>query len=154
MLLFGDSSRGHAYQRVEIQQFLKNWHLIEFPGLAFIIISDFWYCWLHSYSYFYKANCMLFCGLRSFLCAVVIHLNSHSSVSLYGVAMDVVCLQIHCYPCTSGTKEGEYWEWLNQVLWRLPQISGASLERSGFYTHRFHLGRNIWFRILVLTLLT
>lgn len=61
-LLFGDGSRGHAYQRVDIQQFLKNSHLVEFPGLAFV-------CWWRSYSYFYKANCMLFCGLRSFLCA-------------------------------------------------------------------------------------
>lgn len=68
MLLFGDRSRGHPYQRVDIQKFVKNWSF-QYTCLAFVIISYFWYCSWHSYSHFCRANCMLFCGLRSFLSA-------------------------------------------------------------------------------------
>lgn len=130
MLLFGDNLRGHAYQRVETEQFLKNWHLVRFQAwhLSSLMISGVAYGILHL---FLQSKLCVLLWFEKLLMCTVIHLSYHSSVSLDGVATRITCSRMFCCPCTGGIKEGEL------------QISGASVEKNGFCTHRFQLGRNI-----------
>lgn len=128
MLLFGDNLRGHAYQRVEtvVSEKLAS---RTFPGgnLSSLMISGVADGILHL---FRQSKLYVLLWFEKLLMCKVIHLSSHSSVSLDGVATHITCSRMFCCPCTGGIKEGEL------------QISGASVEKNGFCTHRFQLGRN------------
>lgn len=90
MLLFGDNLRGHAYQRVETEQFLKNWHLVHFQAwhLSSLVISGVADDILHK---FLQSKLYVLLRFEKLLMCMVICLSAHSSVSLDGAATCITC---------------------------------------------------------------
>lgn len=113
---------------------MENWHLVEFPGLPFVIISipevagtpvavstEQTQCWF----VIWEAACV---NDDTSKCWFI-----WSSCGFYLFQGKMLTLRM-----------------AEAIALQIPQVAGTSLEESGVYKHGFHLGRHI----LILTLLT